>query len=341
MSRRTQYLTNAEISAFCQQIAMILQAGLPTYYGISILCDDAPDEQTQKLLLQLYKPMEEGSTLYTAMETTQVFPPYMVHMVQLGEETGRLEEVLLSLASYYEREDSIRANIKGAVTYPLILSTMMIAVILVMLAKVLPAFSQIYAELGSELTGFSRTLMTISNALNSYLIVILLAIAALFVAAFIFFHTEIGKVFYQGLALSMTIASSRFANCMFLSLSSGLDTDRGLELAGQLVNNPHMQLKIDKCKEHISHGSNFAEALLQSGIFSKMYSSWISIGYKTGAMDEIMQRICNAYETETDERINRFISILEPALVIMLCLFIGMILVSFLLPLIGIMSSIG
>ena len=341
MSKRTQYLSNTEISAFCQQIAMILKAGLPTYYGISILCDDAPNEQTQKLLLQLYKPMEAGSTLYDAMKQTRVFPPYMVNMIQLGEETGRLEEVLLSLSSYYEREDSIRSTIQGAVTYPFILSIMMLSVILVMIAKVLPAFSQIYAELGSELTGFSRTLMTISNTLNQYTIVILAILGALGFFLFTLFHTEIGKLFYQGFSLSMSIASSRFANCMFLALASGLDTDRGLELAGMLVNNPHMQVKIDKCREHITHGANFAEALLLSGIFSKMYSSWISIGYKTGSMDEIMKKICTAYETETDEKINHFISILEPALVIILCLFIGMILVSFLLPLIGIMSSIG
>lgn len=341
MSKRTQYLTNAEISAFCQQIAMILQAGLPTYYGVSLLCDDAPDEQTHNLLLQLYEPMESGSMLYAAMKQTHRFPPYMVHMIQLGEEIGRLEEVLLSLSSYYEREDTIRSSIKGAVTYPLILTFMMLSVIVVMVTKVLPAFSQIYIELGSELTGFSRTLMTISNLLNRYMIVILIVFAVLALIIGILCHTEIGKVFYEGFSLSMSIASSRFANCMFLALSSGLDTDRGLELAGKLVNNSHMQIKIDKCKEHITHGANFAEALLLSGIFSKMYSSWISIGYKTGAMDEIMQKICTAYETETDEKISHFISILEPALVIILCLFIGMILVSFLLPLLGIISSIG
>lgn len=341
MSKHTNYLSNAELSAFCQQIALILNAGLPTYYGVSILCDESPDEQTHKLLSEIYIPMENGSTLHDAIKCTNAFPPYMVHMIQLGEETGRLEEVLRSLSSYYEKEDTIQANIKGTITYPVILTLMMFSVIIVMIAKVLPVFSQIYQELESELTSFSQVLMNISNALNQYLVAIIIILAFILAFLVLFLHTEIGKVIYQGRPLSMAIASSRFANCMFLALSSGLDTDHGLDLASQIVNNPHMQLRIDKCKEHLAHGEIFSEALLSSGIFSKMYSSWIVIGYKTGSMDEIMKHICEAYENETDERLNHFISILEPALIIILCLFIGMILVSFLLPLLGIMSSIG
>ena len=142
-------------------------------------------------------------------------------------------------------------------------------------------------------------------------------------------------------ALSMSIASSRFANCMFLAPSSGLDTDRGLDLAQALVNNPVLDSKINDCRINISNGETFSEALLHSNIFSKMYSSWIAIGSKTGSMDEVMQHICTSCEDDTDARLSRFISVIEPAMVILLCIFIGFILVSFLLPLLGIISSIG
>ena len=158
---------------------------------------------------------------------------------------------------------------------------------------------------------------------------------------FIFFKTLFGKKFLMKTALSMSIASSRFANCMFLALSSGLDTDRGLDLAQALVNNPVLDSKINDCRKNISNGETFSEALLHSNIFSKMYSSWIAIGSKTGSMDEVMQHICTSCEDDTDARLSRFISVIEPAMVILLCIFIGFILVSFLLPLLGIISSIG
>lgn len=334
-------LSNAEISAFCQQIAMVIDAGLPTYYGISILMDDAPDDKTKALLTQIYQPMESGGTLHDAIEATGVFPKYMVHMIELGEQTGRLEEVLKSLTIYYEREASIRAGIKNSVTYPLIMTVMMIAVIVVLITKVLPVFSQIYEELGSELTGPARVLMNISNALDRYLIVFVLIFIVIFVAALFLYFTGLIRVMFQGREISLSIAASRFANCMYLALASGLDTDQGLELAYELVDNPYMQEKINKCRQHIHHGENFSNSLLLSGIFSRTYASMITIGYKTGAMDEVMEKVGTAYEKEVEERLNRFLSTLEPTLVIILSLFIGLILISFLLPLLGIMSSIG
>ena len=341
MSKKSKYLSNTELSAFCEQLSLVITAGLPTYYGVSILSDEAPDAETHDLLEKIYKPMELGQPLHVSLKEAGVFPPYMLHMIQLGEETGRLEEVLKSLSAYYEREEEIRSGIKSAVTYPLVLTGLMLVVILVMTTKVLPVFSQIYTELGSELTGTAALLMKISNMINHYMAYIILIIILLVVLCIIFFNTNSGKKYILGQKIPMSIAASRFANCMFLALSSGLDTDKGLDLADELVSNPHMSNKISICRDDISHGSSFSSALLRSGIFSKMYSSWIAIGNKTGSMDEIMNHICKAYEEETDNRLTHFISVLEPALIIILCLFIGLILVSFLLPLLGIISSIG
>jgi type IV pilus assembly protein PilC len=128
---------------------------------------------------------------------------------------------------------------------------------------------------------------------------------------------------------------------MYLALASGLDTDQGLDLAGELVNNPYMQARISQCRENLQAGEGLDKALLHSGIFSQMYASWIAIGYKTGGMDEVMQRICDSYEEKTQDKLAFLLSVLEPTLVIILCVFIGLILISFLLPLLGIMSSIG
>ena len=201
MSRKSKILSNAELSAFCQQISLIIAAGLPTYYGVSILCDEAPDKQTRDLLEQIYKPMELGATLHSALKDTGYFPKYMINMIQLGEETGRLEEVLNSLSKYYDREDEIASGIKSAVAYPLVLSAVMIAVIVVMIAKVLPVFSQIYAELGSELTGTAAVLMKLSEYINRYLLIIIAVMLFAALVLFIFFKTRFGKKFLMKTAL--------------------------------------------------------------------------------------------------------------------------------------------
>lgn len=341
MFRKNKLLSEAEISSFCQQINMIIKAGLPTYYGISILRDETMEEDMRELLTAIYEPIEQGACLYDALLQTGVFPDYMLHMIKIGEETGRLEEVLASLSVYYEREAEIREGIKQAVTYPIIMSVMMLAVIVVIITKVVPIFSDVYAELGSGLVGFAKVLMDISTFLNQYLLVLIAVCVIIGILLFILSKTPIGRQFWDGRAFSRSLASSRLANCMYLALASGLDTDQGLSLAESLVDNRHMEENIRKCKEYISQGENFAKALLLSGCFSEMYSSMIVIGYKTSAMDDVMLRVSKAYEKETDEKLHQFISLLEPSLIIVLSFFIGLILVSFLLPLLGIMSSIG
>lgn len=338
--KKTQ-LNDMELAAFCKQIGMIVSAGLPAYQGISILMDDTDNEATLQLLSDLFTPMQEGSALSFALRETGLFPEYMVHMIELGEETGRLEESLLSLSFYYEREAAIHNSIKHAVTYPLIMIIMMLAVIVVLVAKVLPVFTQIYEELGSEITGFGQVLIHISSLLNRYMLVFVVAFFVILLLGLLTCHFHLGQKFFQRRRLSQMIASSRFANCMYLVLASGLDTDHGLLLASQLMNNPYMQEKIHACQQLIKDGGGFSKSVLASGIFSKMYSSWITIGETTGGMDDVMKQICESYEEETDETIGHYISILEPTLVIILSLIIGLILISFLLPLLAIMSSIG
>lgn len=341
MSKATNILSEAELSAFCQQINMIIKAGFPIYYGISLLRDDATDESTKALFTQIYEPMERGMSFYNALSSTNAFPQYMLKMVRVGEETGRLEEVLDSLCNYYEREAAIRAGIKHAVTYPLTMSVLMLAVIIVIITKVIPIFANVYAELGSALTGTAKVLMDISSFLNKYLLLFVIICLLLLFIAFIILKSPWGKRFYQNKGLALALARSRFANCMYLALSSGLDTDQGFDLAEDLIDNQFLNKRIQTCRQLVKSGKGFSEAILESDLFSKTYSSMITIGYKTSAMDDVMLNISDAYEKETDEKLHHFIAILEPTLIIVLSFFIGLILLSFLLPLLGIMSSIG
>ncbi len=341
MSRNRQYLQEAEISAFCRQVNMIIKAGMPTYYGISLLLDEASDEETRQLLQKIYEPMEKGCTLFQAMEPLGVFPNYMLRMIELGETTGRLEEVLDSLTIYYDREAQIRSGIRHAVRYPLIMTGLMFLILIVMVREIVPIFANVYAELGSGLSGTAKTLMRISEFLNQYLLIFILAVLFIGIVLFLFSKTSAYKNLYAKSSFAQTVATGRFANCMYLALASGLDTDRGLELAEDLIDNAELKRKIKQCRTYIKDGEGFYKSILKAEIFSKMHASIVTIGAKTGAMDEVMLQIGKTYEEESNDKIQRFVSILEPSLVIILSFFIGLILVSFLLPLLGIISSIG
>ena len=339
--KKKRQLSNLEIAAFCEQIAMIVSAGLPTYEGIVILMEDAPDAETKAILSSIYKPLEEGSSFHEALTLSGVFPKYVLDMVEIGETSGKLDDVLSSLHTYYEREEAIRSGIKNAVLYPLIMIVIMIAILLVLITKVLPVFNQIYTELGTGLSGFALAMMNFSSILNQYLIFVVLILIALLVAAIFLYKSPTGKILFQGKKLSINIAAGRFANCMSMALYSGLDTTQGLDFALKLVDNPHMEERIRRCKKFCETGKSFSESILAACIFDKIYASMISIGTLTGSMDTIMERIATEYEERIDEQISKFIATLEPTLIIILSVIIGFILISFLLPLLGIMSSIG
>ena len=338
---QTKLLSNLEIASFCEQLAMIIRAGIPTYEGVSILLEDAPNEETKIILQKIYEPLEMGKPFHDALSCSSVFPQYALDMIEIGEVSGRLEEVLYALKHYYEREESICSGIKNAILYPLVMSGIMFAIIFVLVSQILPVFHQIYNELGSEPAGITLALLNLSSALNRFALPFLAVLFLIAICAFAYTKTAAFRVNMQKTKLAMYTASSRFANCMYMTLSSGLDLTQGLDMAERLVDNPYMSARICKCKSLLENGIGFSEAILTSRIFNKTYSAFITIGFRTGSMEQIMDHISKEYEENIEREITHFISILEPTLVLFMTLMIGFILFSLLMPLIGIMSSIG
>ena len=337
---QTKSLGNLEIASFFEQLAMIIAAGIPTYEGVSILLGDAADEETKVILQKIYEPLELGATFHDALSSSGFFPKYALDMIEMGELSGHLEEVLHSLKHYYEREESLRDRLKNTMTYPLIMIGIMLAIIFLLVSKVLPVFHQIYIELNCELTGFTLALMNFANILNQHAIPVVIGLFILATIAFAYTKTTAFHLNMQKRKLAMYTASSRFANCMYMTLSSGLDLTLGLDMAKHLIDNPYMSARICKCKSLLQNGIGFSEAILTSHIFTKKYASMITIGFRTGSMAQVMDYISKDYEESIDEEITHFISILEPSLVIFMALIIGFILFSFLMPLIGVMTSI-
>ncbi len=342
-------LNSYEIANFCRQMSLLIKAGISPSEGIEILLQDIHDKGSQKLLNRINQVLLSGEQFHVALQMSGVFPDYVVHMVTIGEESGTLDTVMESLADYYDREENIQSNIKSAVSYPLIMVFMMLVVVVVLIVKVLPIFEQVFAQLGTSMSGFSQSLLNLGTLLNRYsaaLTIILVVLAGLFI---FFSGTSTGKktfrniltVFAPTKKLMHELESERFASGMVLTLSSGMDTYEGLALVNKLVESKEMKAKVEKCRQLLLDGDNFPEALEKSKIFSSFYSQMVSVGFKTGSMDAAMKQIADRFEHETERKIFSLISILEPTLVIVLSVIVGMILLSVILPLMGIMSTIG
>lgn len=343
-------LSNIELATFFDQMAMILHSGIPAIEGLAIMKEDAASKEGGEILETLYTTMEATGFLYAAMEDAKVFPAYAQELVRIGEQTGHLEKVLRSLAIYYTRQEDVRKSIRSAVSYPLIMIGMMLVIILVLIIKVLPMFNDVFLQLGSEMTGISRSVMDAGMALSRYSFVFVIVLALLAAAMIFLGCTKKGMAlrsrmaygFFATKKLTRQMAVSKFSAGMALTLGSGLDVEESLEMTEKLIDHPEISAAVKECKRLITEEAlDFSQALARTGIFTGVYARMISIGYKTGALDELMEKIAAAYEDEIDLRMNRLISILEPTLVAVLSIIVGMILLSVMLPLLGIMSNIG
>lgn len=343
-------LSNREIASFCSQTFYLLQAGITPMNGMEILLQDTEQNQAMhELIEQIFNTCMEGKNFATAVESTGRFPEYVLSMISLGEESGHLSDIMRSLAEYYEREEEISKSIRDAVRYPLIMVGMMILVVLVLIVKVLPIFNQVFAQLGTQMTGFAAHLLSVSDVLSRYsvaLIVGLIVVIAFMIGLSRSKAVKAGFKRFLGLfpfyrRFTDSVASGRFASGMALTLSSGLDTYESLDLIRELVENKAMEKKIDDCKAMLQEGNTFADSLKKTAIFSAFYTQMVVIGFKAGSLDTVMEKIATHYEEDTDEKIRSIISTLEPTLVIVLSLFVGLILLSVILPLMGIMSAIG
>jgi len=342
-------LTNEEIASFCTQTALLFQSGIPPVECLSILLSDIKSPEGKALLEEIIAVCRQGEPFHKALESSGVFPEYVLRTIAMGEESGNLDTCMLSLADYYEKEISIAESIKSAVSYPLVMIAMMLVVIFVLISRVLPIFNQVFIELGSEMNGFAASLLKLGTHLNRYSAIFLILLLLLCALYFFCTRTAVGKRFSSKLWMRLPfiqnfhndVACERFASGMALCLSSGIDTYTSLDIVNQLVGNKQMQEKIAACKSAIQSGANLADALTRSEIFSNLYSQMVAVGFRSGNVDKVLAKIAEHYEHSSDKKMQTLISVLEPTLVIILSIIVGLILLSVILPLMGIMTSIG
>lgn len=327
-------LSNLELAEFCGQMHLILHAGISALEGLNILLEDAQNDAEKELLRKMIQEMEMTGCFFESASITSVFPDYALYMIKLGEETGTLDDVMNGLSKHYIREENLAGMIRSSLIYPSIMLGMMALVIGVLLTKVLPIFQQVFEQLGQEMTGFSAGLLNIGKTLSNYSVVFV--VLGILLVLFIIFGRK-HLPFYK--RLQNDTSACQFADGMSIALKSGLTPEQGIELVSKLIENAEFQKKIKACQQKLEDGTDFSSALHTCEIFTGTYARMASIAGKAGTMDEAMAKISAEYEYNVNTRINHLIGLLEPTLVIVLSVIVGVILFSVMLPLLGIMSA--
>lgn len=343
---KRKLLSAEELAAFSAQLALTVKTGIPLSESVMILKEDAETDSARKLMGDVLEKLELGESLASALNSTGMFPSYMTQMIEIGETSGRLDQVLDSLESHYKRDDNLSKSVRSAILYPSIMLCILLAVVLVLVIKVLPIFNEVFNSLGGEMSQLAIGAMNLGNTISTYSVVFICIIAAIALVIIVMRFTESGRRKIRSLGqkmfkkLSGKMASGKFASAMALMLASGLDVDKSVELTVPLMDNPIMKAKVVRLQKMLEEGEGFSTSVQKVGIFSGMQSRMLALGFKSGNLDTVMDQIADGYEEEVDKRLDTLISIIEPTMVAILCVLVGLILLSAMLPLLGVMTSI-
>ncbi len=343
-TKRNRHFSAEYIAFLCSEIRLIVKSGIPLEEAFSIMAEEEYDKETSQILSNIARRIGEGDSLQEVFEESGKFPSYMVDMITMGYSTGYLEEVFAQLAKYYDRETRLRDSIRSAVAYPAVLLVMMLCVIFILIIKVLPVFKSVFDQLGGSMSGLAAALMNAGAFAGQHIIafgVVIAVIIAACAALTVKRHREGRITVFMTDRLQRMEGSARFAAAMSMAVSSGLSIDEAVEMAVKMDFDKDTKAAIEKIKDSMDEGIEFAETLKESGLFSNIYNRMIGLGAMSGNMDQVLEEVSERMDRAVSDELDSLVGKIEPMMVIILSVVTGAILLSVMLPLMGIMNSIG
>jgi len=343
-------VTNNDIVVFTRQFSTMIDAGLPLIQGLNILAEQAENPTFRKILKELTKDVEGGATLAEAMKKhPEVFDNLFVNLVSAGEIGGILDTILQRLATFIEKAAELKAKIKGAMTYPIVVMAIAFIVIAVILIFVIPVFEDMFASFGSALPVPTQIVVAMSNFMkgNAHWIII-----ALVVISWVFKRyraTTGGRKLTDTLALKLPVfgdllrktAVARFTRTLGTMMQSGVPILDALEIVAKTAGNVVIEEIIYDVRGSIAEGQTIAEPLSENDVFPGMVIQMISVGEATGALDTMLEKIADFYDKEVDTAVEALTSMLEPLLMLFLGGAIGGLVVAMYLPIFSMAGAVG
>ena len=343
-------LTNLEMADLCRQIALLMHSGVSAGDGLNLLAEGEENAQLKQLLSQMTASVDGGLSLSQAFEEAGCFPDYMTGLLQVGEQVGRIEETLNALADYYEEKERMERQLVSSLTYPAILLLLMVVVIIILLSQVLPVFNDIYATLGGKLTGMAGGLLLLGQWLDEAIPAMCVVLAAAVCGVLVLlFHKGLRKkvisyctVRWGDRGIFRKLNNARFAQALSMGFASGMPLEDAAELASVMVKDiPSVEARCKACSELLQQGGNLSEALAAGDLMPPSTCKLLTLGLRSGTGDTVMEEIARRMQEDALQDLEKMVGRVEPAMVLLTSVMVGMILLSVMLPLMNIMTAIG
>ena len=339
-----------DLSRFTRQFAAMTSAGLPLVQCMDILAEQSEVPSLREALKQTSIDIQGGNTLADSLRKhTKIFNDLYCNMIAAGEASGNLDGILLRLAEYQEKASKLQRKVKGAMTYPIVLSVIATGATGILLTFVVPQFGAMFSEMGGELPAPTRMVMGLSSFLQHNLIYIILSIVALSFMFKRYYATEKGALVVDSAMLKVPVlgpmlmktAVSRFSQTLSTLLSSGVNILQALTITAKTSGNKLVEKGLLEAVEKISGGQTISDPLGETGIFPPMVIHMIAVGEKTGDISSMLEKVSAFYEEEVDAAVEGLTSVMEPIMIVVMGAIIGTILIAMYLPMFDMVNMVG
>ena len=325
-------------TVMCSQFSIILKAGIPIARTVHLIADKTTDKYLKRILVEVAEDVEAGRSVAASFEErgSDLLPPTFVETIRAGEESGNLDRAFETMYQHYDKQTKMAARVKGALAYPLFVLSVAVIVVIVLMVKVVPTFTEIFYSLGGDMPPLAKALIAISNFFKYNILKIIGIIAIAIIVYKVYNNTEEGRLNIAEKVLQFPIvgnisilnAASQFANSMATMLGSGLTITRAISITAKTLDNYYISTEIGKLTAKLEEGHDLAGCMREIGVMPDILVDMVGVGEETGEMEETLHTIAMYYDAELEVAINEAMAKLEPALLVVLAGIVGFIVVA-------------
>lgn len=336
-----------ELSEFCRQTAVMTGSGITLSRALGILRTGTEEKRSRFIYGYLQKRMKQGCPMSSAMEEMGIFPEMMINMVRAGESSGKMEQTMTELANHYQKEHQMRTRIQTAVQYPKILCLAAVASVLTIFLVVIPTVEPLFE--GMELPLLTKILMGFSDFIKEkwYIAIVLLCLPATIWQTML--SNEKFRCLWDEVKLSLPVVgkqlkiiyTARFSRSQSSLYASGLPMLLCLEIAGRTLGNHYLEKQFSEVIKQVQNGEMLSRAIQNVDGLDKKLASVIFVGEETGKLDKMLESVANGYEYESDMALTRLIGLIEPVMILVMGVIIGIILLGVMVPMWNMYGYIG
>ena len=330
-----------DLSVFCRQFVSILESGVAMKEALAMLEEQTENKTLKKSIAEVLTNIEKGNSLADAMRgESHVFPPMLINMVEAGESSGNLEMAFSRMAEQFEKEAKLKATVRKATVYPIVLIFACIGVIGVMLLYVIPIFIDMFKEIDMEMPAFTMFVMGLSEWAGTHVYIIVGVAVAIFAAYQAYYRTEGGRKNIDKIKMKMPLFGqlvvksncSRFARTASTLLAAGVPMIDCLDIVSRIVNNIHYSMAIQNAREEVMKGIPLSEPLRDAGIFPPMVYHMTGIGEETGNIEQMLNKLADYYDEEVEINTQTILAAMEPLIIVFMAVVVGSLVIASILP---------